>query len=74
MPRQLSDGDHIRRLLEFDRLLVAEAGSVVKDDERVERAVFWLAFGCRSAVSDIIAHELGDSRITLPGQRRPLAA
>lgn len=74
MPRQLSDRDHIRRLLEFNRLLVAEAGSVVKDDERVERAVFWLALGCRAVVSDITAQELGDSRITPPGQRRPLAA
>jgi hypothetical protein len=39
VPRQLSDGDHVGRLLELDGLGIDEFAFIVDDDPRVEAAV-----------------------------------
>lgn len=53
MPRQLSDWDHIGRLLQLDRLLVDEMALVVNDRVRVERALVgaagWVRAGMRAS-------------------------
>lgn len=48
--RQLSDRDHVRRLLQLDGLLVDKAALVVHDRVRVERAVFHFSGPCDAVV------------------------
>jgi hypothetical protein len=45
MPRKLSNGNHVRRFLQLDRLLIDEVALVVDDHVGIERAVLRLARG-----------------------------
>lgn len=50
MARELSDGNHIGRLLQLDRLLVHERALVVHNHVRVERAILGSSIRRRVAV------------------------
>lgn len=56
MSRKLSDGHHIGRFLQLDRLLIDERALVVNDHVRVQRAIL-----CSSVRRRVAANEPGAS-------------